>query len=256
MDFVVVGFGIGSICILAGLVLRDAPGWWARRPGRRPEADDLRTARLGRALGNVILVGGIALAVVTLAALFTGLSDGAGALLVASAVTVVAIGLVAWAMRWRRRYPPPSRHVGDVAAPPPLAVAIERGLAREGLAAGAAIAGAAVLLEADEAVEASGLNVERIVLAQERGEIAEPAEAAGGEHEAAERHAGAAEHHRPAAAHLAEPPAASAAPAEANHRIAPTGDAADHHVVPANGDAAASAPDALHVGHVERSRDS
>ncbi|HET7095382.1 MAG TPA: hypothetical protein VFI22_17965 [Thermomicrobiales bacterium] len=191
MDFVVVGFGIGSICILAGLVLRDAPGWWDRLPRRRPTTEgDANTARLCRAFGNVILVAGIALSMVTLAALFSGFSDSAGALLVASAVTIIAIGLVGWAIRWRQRFPPPRRRIGQAAlaaAPLPLAVAIERGLAREQ----AVTAG-----EADETIEASGLTVERTVTAQERGEHKEPiAEAASGEHEAGERHATMPERH-------------------------------------------------------------
>jgi hypothetical protein len=177
VDFVVVGFGIGSVCILAGLVLRDAPGWWTRCPRRQPPTDDaLRAARLCRALGNVLLVCGLALALVTLAALFTGLSDSVGALLVASAVTVVAIGVAAWAYRWRRRFPPPRRQMAAaalVAAPAPLAVAIEQALALERAAA----------TENEETIEASGLTVERTVMAEECREIPEPT---AGEHEAAE----------------------------------------------------------------------
>ncbi|HEU5432374.1 MAG TPA: hypothetical protein VFU81_11970 [Thermomicrobiales bacterium] len=203
MDFVVVGFGIGSICILAGLVLRDAPSWWSRLPGRRPAtADDARTARLCRALGNVLLVCGIVLSAVTLIVLFTGFSDGVGALLVASVVTIIAIAIVAWAMYWRQRNPPSRRPVAAAAltaAPLPLAVAIERGAARNRAAAD---------VEIDETVEASGLTVERTVVAQERGEAPElTAEAEVAADEADERATGV---HRADAAPSSEAPAPDA----------------------------------------------
>ena len=111
VDFVVVGFGVGALGVLLGLLARDAGSWhWPR-----PAAGDASTAsiarriaagRASRAGGRVLALGGAVTCLATLLALLLRLSDRAGALLVLAALVLATAGAIVWAAVYSHRYHP------------------------------------------------------------------------------------------------------------------------------------------------------
>ncbi|MFM9107731.1 MAG: hypothetical protein ACKOWF_13645, partial [Chloroflexota bacterium] len=93
MDFLIAGLGTGALAMLAGFALRDRGAFWLRAATPRPA--DLATDRAVRAWGGALLGGGLALAAVTLGALFLAPDDAAGALAVAAGAIVTAAAVIA-----------------------------------------------------------------------------------------------------------------------------------------------------------------
>lgn len=129
MDFVVVGFGLGALAILLGVLMH---GWLARRWERiaaRAVAPDDRAAALAvagwrRDAGQALSTAGSALLIATVGALAGGLHDQTGALLITTTATVAALGLLLWGYLYRLRHPaPPERRSRTAAASLPPASA-------------------------------------------------------------------------------------------------------------------------------------
>ncbi len=111
MDFVVVGFGLGALGLLLGLLLREAGAWWwrVRTNLERPAAEVVQRiaySRACRAGGRMLTIGGAAACGMTLLALLAGLSDRAGASVVVGSLTVIGFAIGAWAIAYAHRYHP------------------------------------------------------------------------------------------------------------------------------------------------------
>lgn len=111
MDFVVVGFGLGALGVLLGLLLREAGAWWWRVRTHlwRPAADvaeRVAYARACRAGGRILAMGGAVACGLTLVALLAGLSDRAGASVVVGSLTAIGFAIGAWAFTYAHRYHP------------------------------------------------------------------------------------------------------------------------------------------------------
>ena len=114
MDFVVVGFGLGAIGVLLGVVML---GWLAprsRQAAVRVSAPD--DAARHRALaaerhgtGQAFLYAGGAMLLATVAGLVGSLDDRTGAFLVTTTATVAAIGILLVGYLQRTRNPMPAR---------------------------------------------------------------------------------------------------------------------------------------------------
>jgi hypothetical protein len=113
VDFVVVGFGLGGLAIVLGLML----GWSAASRDRAalqaalPEgaARDRALARDRRGAGQALLSAGGAVLVATIGALAGGLDDQTGAFFVTTTATVATLGILVWAYFHRSRHPAPPR---------------------------------------------------------------------------------------------------------------------------------------------------
>jgi hypothetical protein len=121
VDFVVVGLGLGTLAILAGVLLL---GWmagrWERSAARAttPEdaAHDRAMAAGRRGAGQAFVGAGVAVLIATIGALAGSLDDQTGAFFVTTTATVAALGLLVWAHLFRTRNPlPPRRRVRTVA---------------------------------------------------------------------------------------------------------------------------------------------
>ena len=130
MDFVVVGFGLGALGVLLGVVML---GWLAPRAQRAaarsaaPDAaaHDLAIAAEHRRMGQAFLYAGAAMLLATVGGLAGALDDRTGALLVATTATVAAAGIVLGGYLHhvrnpapRRRRPSPARETALPAAAP------------------------------------------------------------------------------------------------------------------------------------------
>jgi hypothetical protein len=114
VDFVVVGFGLGALGVLLGVVML---GWLApraqRAAARVSSPDD--TARCQaiaaehRGTGQAFLYSGGAMLLATVAALGGSLDDRTGAFLVTTTATVAAIGILLMGYLQRTRNPVPPR---------------------------------------------------------------------------------------------------------------------------------------------------
>jgi hypothetical protein len=133
VDFVVVGFGLGALGVLLGVVML---GWLAPRSQhaalRVSSPDDAARHRALAAerhgTGQTFLYAGGALLLVTVAGLVSSLDDRTGAFLVTTTATVAAIGIILAGYLQRIRNPMPSRRrtrsapmagASTVTAPPP-----------------------------------------------------------------------------------------------------------------------------------------
>ncbi|HEX2281349.1 MAG TPA: hypothetical protein VHG52_06255 [Thermomicrobiales bacterium] len=114
MDFVVVGFGLGALGLLLGVVML---GWLAprsrRAAARASSRDDAvrwqAIAAEHHATGQALLYSGGTILLATLAALASSLDDRTGALLVTTTATVAAIGILLAGYLQRARNPVPPR---------------------------------------------------------------------------------------------------------------------------------------------------
>jgi hypothetical protein len=133
VDFVVVGFGLGALGVLLGVVML---GWLAPRSQRaatRVSAPDdaarLRVLAAERhGTGQAFLYAGGAMLLATVAGLAGSLDDRTGAFLVTTTATVAAIGILLVGYLQRTRNPMPARRrtrsaavasASIVTAPPP-----------------------------------------------------------------------------------------------------------------------------------------
>ena len=134
MDFVVVGFGLGALGVLLGVVMlgRLAPRS-QRAAARASSAADAARYRAVAAehygTGQAFLYAGGAMLLATVAGLLGSLDDRTGAFLVATTATVAAIGILLGGYLQRARNPvPPRRRTRSapaasaplVTAPPPV----------------------------------------------------------------------------------------------------------------------------------------
>ncbi len=114
MDFVVVGFGLGALGVLLGVVML---GWLAprsqRAAARVSSPDDAARCRAiaaeHRGTGQAFLYSGGVMLLVTVAGLAGSLDDRTGALLVTTTATVAAIGILLAGYLQRARNPVPHR---------------------------------------------------------------------------------------------------------------------------------------------------
>ncbi len=114
MDFVVVGFGLGALGVLLGVVML---GWLAPRAQRAaaltPSSDDAARCQAiaaeHRGTGRALLYSGSAMLLVTVGALGGSLDDRTGALLVTTTATVAAVGILLAGYLQRARNPAPPR---------------------------------------------------------------------------------------------------------------------------------------------------
>jgi len=121
VDFVVVGFGLGALGLLLGVVML---GWLTprsrRAAARVSSADDAARwqaiAAEHHTTGRALLYSGGAILLATLAALASSLDDRTGALLVTTTATVAAIGILLAGYLQRARNPAPPRRRGRPAA--------------------------------------------------------------------------------------------------------------------------------------------
>jgi hypothetical protein len=106
VDFVVVGFGLGALSVLLGVVML------SRAAG---QAD--------RAAGRACLYAGAAVLLATVGALAGSLDDRTGAYFVTTTVTVAALGFLVWNFLQRARHGPPAplRPESRARAVPPAA---------------------------------------------------------------------------------------------------------------------------------------
>ncbi|MBA3643594.1 MAG: hypothetical protein H0W59_05955 [Chloroflexia bacterium] len=106
-----VGFGLGALGVLLGLLLREAGAWWWRvrthlwRPAAEV-AERVAYARACRAGGRILAMGGAVACGLTLIALLAGLSDRAGASVVVGSLTAIGFAIGAWAFTYAHRYHP------------------------------------------------------------------------------------------------------------------------------------------------------
>src|SRR5215212_9860501 len=128
VDFVVVGFGLGALAVLLGVVML---GWLApraqRAAARTPSPDDAvrcqAIAAEHRGTGQAFLSAGGAMLLVTVGALAGSLDDRTGALLVTATATIAAGGILLAGYFQRVRNPvPPRRRTRS--APVPRASAV------------------------------------------------------------------------------------------------------------------------------------
>jgi hypothetical protein len=114
VDFVVVGFGLGALGILLGVILR---GWLAGRCERAAAratdpavtAYERANAAECRGAGQALLAAGSVVALATVGGLAGALNDRTGALLVTTTATVAALGIILWGYLYRSRNPMPPR---------------------------------------------------------------------------------------------------------------------------------------------------
>ena len=114
MDFVVVGFGLGALGVLLGVVML---GWLAPRTQRaaartRSSAEAARCRAVAaehRGTGQALLYSGGTMLLVTVAALAGSLDDRTGAFLVTTTATVAAVGILLTGYLQRARNPVPPR---------------------------------------------------------------------------------------------------------------------------------------------------
>ena len=114
MDFVVVGFGLGALGVLLGVVML---GWLAPRSqqaaARVSTPDDAARHRAVAAerhgTGQAFLYAGGAMLLATVAGLVGSLDDRTGAFLVTTTATVAAIGILLVGYLQRVRNPMPAR---------------------------------------------------------------------------------------------------------------------------------------------------
>lgn len=114
MDFVVVGLGLGTLAILAGVLLFAwVAGRWERAAARATTPEDAahdKAAAVGRrGAGQAFIGAGVAVLIATIAALAGSLDDQTGAFFVTTTATVAALGLLVWAYLYRTRNPLPPR---------------------------------------------------------------------------------------------------------------------------------------------------
>jgi hypothetical protein len=113
VEFVVVGFGLGALTILLGIVMGAVAARWERAAATAPSladaARDSAVAAERRGIGLSLLYAGGAILLVTIGALAGSLDDGTGAYLVATTVTVAAAGILFRAYLQRARHPLPPR---------------------------------------------------------------------------------------------------------------------------------------------------
>jgi hypothetical protein len=132
VDFVVVGFGLGALGVLLGVVML---GWLAprsqRAAARNSAADDAARHRAiaaeHRGTGQAFLYAGGAMLLATVAGLLGSLDDRTGAFLVTTTATVAAVGILLGGYLQRARNPIPPRRrnrsapvasVSSLTAPP------------------------------------------------------------------------------------------------------------------------------------------
>jgi hypothetical protein len=114
VDFVVVGFGLGALGVLLGVIML---GWLAPRSQRAAArvsspVDAARYRAIAakqRGTGRALLYSGGAMLLVTVAALAGSLDDRTGALLVTTTATVAAVGILFAGYLQHARNPVPSR---------------------------------------------------------------------------------------------------------------------------------------------------
>jgi len=114
VDFVVVGFGLGALGVLLGVIML---GWLAPRSQRAAArvSSQVEAARCHaiaaerRGTGRALLYSGGAMLFVTIAALGGSLNDRTGALLVTTTATVAAVGILLAGHLQRTRNPVPPR---------------------------------------------------------------------------------------------------------------------------------------------------
>ncbi len=110
MDFVVFGFGVGALLMLAGFGLRDLGPWlFGTTPDdyALPEFEDAKKTVRKQTLasiGNAISAAGAGVAVVTIAALLGKTTDRIGAIVVGMSLVLAAVGVGAWCYDILRRY--------------------------------------------------------------------------------------------------------------------------------------------------------
>jgi len=110
VDFVVVGFGVGALGVVLGLLARDIGPWFRRVPSGRalPGAELARRVAWGRrcrAGGAVVAIAGGAVCAATIVALLAGVGDGAGLAAVLLTLVGALLAVAGWAAagaeRWR-----------------------------------------------------------------------------------------------------------------------------------------------------------
>jgi hypothetical protein len=114
VDFVVVGFGLGALSVLLGVVML---GWLAprsqRAAARVSTAGDAARYRAvaadHRGTGQAFLYAGGAMLLATVAGLVGSLDDRTGAFLVTTTATVAAVGILLGGYLQRARNPVPPR---------------------------------------------------------------------------------------------------------------------------------------------------
>ncbi len=114
MDFVVVGFGLGALGILLGVILRGPlAGRCDRTAARATEpavtAYERASAADCRGAGEAFLAAGSVVVLATVGGLAGALNDRTGALLVATTATMAALGIILWGYLYRSRNPMPPR---------------------------------------------------------------------------------------------------------------------------------------------------
>ena len=113
MDFVVIGLGLSALALLTGLSLLClvAPRWFRKAGVAHPGDAAYARAQAGErhALGQGFLCAGAVLLLATLGGISAGLSDQAGAYLIATMTTLAALGLYGWDLLYRRQHPVPRR---------------------------------------------------------------------------------------------------------------------------------------------------
>jgi hypothetical protein len=130
VDFVVVGFGLGALGVLLGVVML---GWLAPRSQqaavRASSPDDAARCRAiaaeHRGTGQSFLYAGGAMLLVTVAGLVGSLDDRTGAFLVTTTATVAAAGILlsGYLQRARNPVPPRRRARSAPAASAPIVMA-------------------------------------------------------------------------------------------------------------------------------------
>jgi hypothetical protein len=114
VDFVVVGFGLGALSVLFGVVMLGWAAGQADRAAARASGPDqaLReyaTAAGRRDVGRACLYAGAAVLLATVGALAGSLDDRTGAYFVTTTVTVAALGILVWNFLHRARSSTPQR---------------------------------------------------------------------------------------------------------------------------------------------------
>jgi hypothetical protein len=114
VDFVVVGFGLGALGILLGVILGGpVAGRRERAVARTADpvvaAYERANATEFRGAGQAFRAAGGAVALATVGGLAGALDDRTGALLVATTATVAALGILLWGYLYRSRNPLPPR---------------------------------------------------------------------------------------------------------------------------------------------------
>ena len=101
MDFVVIGFGLGALVLLLGMIVQQVGPTFFRVPRTPPLAWAVfshRRSRLRtcRAAGRMLAIAGGGICTVTFLALVAGVNDRVGAGLVLTAVLFALLGFLAW----------------------------------------------------------------------------------------------------------------------------------------------------------------